>query len=377
MLSTSNIISQPHCFCSDARGCFWPCGCSAAVAVSSAFRAALQALADKDECESKAAGSHTAFRTHTPRKLMWTSPSPLRPVFWVWAAILTVAVLVYIPKMPDLTPHPLHTVTSPTSGMHLPPTLEFNPPQWFDPPHRDQVYWLGNVARAVSHSTRVSWQVITSKFPMSPPSLVSPSQSFDSPTSPFLGYDIWQSMSSWHSISSAGDLHLNPTANSLDMPESSALPTSPSSIQLSALDTNTDSKIDNAIAVALWTPQGSPPSVNTCLSKLVTAVALWQPGQAFTGIGSILTVGSPSTIVAVWRVRYWQSFGCCFTCHKYNCVETGASLPLHQHFSGCCFPNHIYGCLEIRASLHWHWHLSSPCLALHSCGCMRTKTSPH
>lgn len=276
----------------------------------------------------KAAGSHTPFATHTPRKLTWTAPSVLSPVFWVCAAILTVATLVYIPRLPDLMPNPLRTFTSSTSGVHLPPTLEFNPPQWFDPPHRDQVYWLENVARAVSHSTRVSWQVITSKFPMSPPFLASHSQSFDSPTSPpFPGYDAWHTMSSWHSTTSAEDLHLDPVVTSLHMPKSSALPTSPASTKntkVTSINDNNDSKFDNATAVALWTPQGSPHSVSTCPRELPTAVALWRPGRVFTGIGSLLTVPSLSTTVAVWRQE--QAFNDSGTLPKIALPSTSVAL---------------------------------------------------
>ncbi|KAL3132856.1 hypothetical protein ABBQ38_006781 [Trebouxia sp. C0009 RCD-2024] len=225
-------------------------------------------------------------------------------------------------------PNPLRTFTSSTSGVHLPPTLEFNPPQWFDPPHRDQVYWLENVARAVSHSTRVSWQVITSKFPMSPPFLASHSQSFDSPTSPpFPGYDAWHTMSSWHSTTSAEDLHLDPVVTSLHMPKSSALPTSPASTKntkVTSINDNNDSKFDNATAVALWTPQGSPHSVSTCPRELPTAVALWRPGRVFTGIGSLLTVPSLSTTVAVWRQE--QAFNDSGTLPKIALPSTSVAL---------------------------------------------------
>lgn len=115
----------------------------------------------------KAVGGRSFYATHSPRKLTWAPPSVFRRTFWVVTVILTIIGLFFVPRMPDLVPfhsHSYATTPSPDS-VRLPPVPKFAPPQWFDPPHRDQVLWLKTVAKVVQHSARVSWQVLTSSLP--------------------------------------------------------------------------------------------------------------------------------------------------------------------------------------------------------------------
>ena len=117
----------------------------------------------------KACRGRSCYTTHSPRKLTWTTPTIFCRNFWVITAIFTTVGLTYLPSMPDLVcfhAHaPVSTSSSPT-GLILPPVPEFDPPQWFDPPHRDQIFWLKNVATVVRHSAEVSRQVFTMGLPV-------------------------------------------------------------------------------------------------------------------------------------------------------------------------------------------------------------------
>ena len=115
----------------------------------------------------KAVGGRSFYATHSPRKLTWTPSSVFCCTCWVVTAILTIIGLFFVPRMPDLVPFHSHShaTTLGPANVQLPPTSKFAPPQWFDPPHRDQIFWLKNVATFVGHSARVSWQVLTISLP--------------------------------------------------------------------------------------------------------------------------------------------------------------------------------------------------------------------
>ena len=154
----------------------------------------------------KACGRRSCYTTHSPRKLTWTPPNILHRNFWVCTTIFTVVGLILVPWMPELVSFqaqpPASTLSSPT-GINLPPAPEFDPPQWFDPPHRDQIFWLKSVATVARHSARVSWQVLTVSLPITdvPDSL---------PAEPLLN-DSWASAEQVDPFNEAASLQLNMT----------------------------------------------------------------------------------------------------------------------------------------------------------------------
>ena len=117
----------------------------------------------------KACYGRSCYTTHSPRKLTWTPSTVFHRNFWIFTLVLFVVGLMFVPRMPDLGNVPAHlptTTPSSQSGLNLPPRPKFNPPQWFDPPHRDQIFWLKNIATVVRHSAEVSWQVLTVSLPV-------------------------------------------------------------------------------------------------------------------------------------------------------------------------------------------------------------------
>ena len=158
---------------------FGPKGCCLSTAsplflvVSAKTRVAHQKWRRRVNSARKACRGRSCYTTHSPRKLTWTTPTIFCSNFWVITAIFTTVGLIYVPSMPDLVRFHAHapasTSSSPT-GLTLPPVPEFdspsNPPQWFDPPHRDQIFWLKKVATVVRRSAKISWQVFTIGLPV-------------------------------------------------------------------------------------------------------------------------------------------------------------------------------------------------------------------
>ena len=102
------------------------------------------------------------------RRLTWSPPTIFNRLLWVSVAAFTLLTLFFMPTMPTHPP-PSPSPHAPTpTGLTLPPTTFHDPPQWFDPPTRDRVYWLENVGRVASHGARVSWQVLSLRLPASP-----------------------------------------------------------------------------------------------------------------------------------------------------------------------------------------------------------------
>lgn len=120
----------------------------------------------------RAHGRQAIYATHSARRLTWTLPPMFHLSSWIPAAMVALVVLAMFPRMPAMPTSPPNSPTQTpqpsTSGLTLPPATVYDPPQWFDPPKRDQVFWLDNLCTAVSQTAKFSWEFLSLKLPTEP-----------------------------------------------------------------------------------------------------------------------------------------------------------------------------------------------------------------
>ena len=114
-------------------------------------------------------GQQAIYATHSGRKMTWTIPSISHMSSWAPALVVILLILCIFPRMPavpaSLPNSPTQTMQSSASGLAFPPTTLYDPPQWFDPPGRDRIFWLDNLFSTMSHTARFSWDVFTVNLP--------------------------------------------------------------------------------------------------------------------------------------------------------------------------------------------------------------------